>query len=114
MNTTKDNGTRMHFKSGMQREVKADKPTYALTIPIGAQYPMLTRWAALLARGAVKYAARDWEKANSVDEMEHFKEAAFRHFIQWIRGENDEDHAAAVYFNIQAAEFVKEKLTKKK
>jgi hypothetical protein len=30
--------------------------------------------------------------------------------MQWFFGENDEDHAAAVFFNITGAEYVKEKI----
>ena len=37
-----------------------------------------------------------------------------RHFMQWICGEQDEDHAVAVMFNIQGAEYCKWKLHNKK
>jgi hypothetical protein len=30
--------------------------------------------------------------------------------FQWFRGDSDEDHAAAVIFNINGFEYVKEKL----
>jgi len=64
-----------------------------------------------MARGAEKYDARNWEKASTIDELERFMESAFRHFVQWYMGADDwEDHAAAVYFNIQGAEFVKERM----
>jgi hypothetical protein len=33
-----------------------------------------------------------------------------RHFLQWFRGETDEDHASAVFFNVNGAEFVKDKM----
>ena len=32
------------------------------------------------------------------------RESAFRHFMAWFAGEIDEDHAAASFFNILAAE----------
>lgn len=57
-----------------------------------------------------KYGYRNWEKANSLEELIRFKASAFRHFMQWMMDETDEDHASAVFFNIQATEFVKEKL----
>jgi hypothetical protein len=44
--------------------------------------------------------------------LERFKSSAMRHFMQWVSGEEDEDHAAAVLFNINAAEYTKSKLTK--
>ena len=63
-----------------------------------------------MARGAVKYGERNWEKACSRAEWLRFKASAFRHFMQWLADETDEDHAAAVFFNINAAETVKAKL----
>ncbi len=50
---------------------------------------------------------RNWELAKTDEELERFKSSAFRHFMQWLSGEDDEDHASAVYFNIQCAEYVK-------
>ena len=67
-----------------------------------------------MGRGAEKYSDRNWEKASSKKELNRFKEAAFRHFMQWFDGEMDEDHAAAVFFNISGAEFVKAKLQKRR
>jgi hypothetical protein len=49
-------------------------------------------------------------KAQGKAEYLRFKESALRHFIQWIDGNVDEDHAAAVLFNINGAEYIKEKL----
>ncbi|MFI9629249.1 dATP/dGTP diphosphohydrolase domain-containing protein [Streptomyces sp. NPDC052042] len=47
---------------------------------------------------------RNWEKADSQAELDRMKASAFRHFMQWLTGETDEDHAAAVVFNLLAAE----------
>lgn len=63
-----------------------------------------------MQRGAEKYGERNWENAKTWEELDRFEASAFRHFIQWIDGERDEDHAAAVIFNIAAAEYVKERL----
>jgi hypothetical protein len=46
-------------------------------------------------------------KANSSEEIERAREAAMRHMFQWLRGDKDEDHAAAVFFNINVVEYVK-------
>jgi hypothetical protein len=100
---TKDSGARMEFASGMVRDTNAGKMLWHLV----ASGPMLRRWAALLTRGAVKYDADNWMKASGPEEEKRFKESAFRHFMQWYSGETDEDHAAAVYFNINGAEYVK-------
>lgn len=108
--TTKDSGKRQDYKSGMRRDIQDGKPRYDLIIPLGSKSHMLKRWAELLERGIQKYGYRNWELADSEEEMIRFKSSAFRHFIQWFQGEEDEDHASAVYFNIQAYEHTKSKL----
>src|SRR5690242_16921322 len=102
----KDSGERLKFDSGMQRDVAHNKIDYSLV----ADGPMLLRWAIHLDKGAKKYDKRNWMKAEGEQELARFKESAFRHFIQWFYGDVDEDHAAAVMFNINGAEYVKEKL----
>lgn len=103
---TKDSGKRQTFSTGMQRDVSENKPRYDLIY-----LPMLTRWAELMSRGAIKYGARNWEKAGTKEEFERFQESAFRHFVKWLSGNQDEDHAAAVFFNISGAEMVRAKLS---
>jgi len=58
----------------------------------------------------IKPGVRNWMKASGEAELERFKQSAFRHFIQWMRGDTDEDHGAAVMFNINGAEYVKQAL----
>lgn len=107
---TKDSGKRQEYNSGMRRDTQDGKPRYDLLIPKGLENHMLKRWAMLMERGMDKYGYRNWELADSQEEFIRFKQSAFRHFIQWFDGEEDEDHASAVFFNIQAAEFLKHKL----
>lgn len=102
----KDSGQRAEFKSGMVRDVATDKTDYTLVL----DGPMFERWAVHLTKGAKKYAKRNWMKAAGQEELDRFKESALRHFLQWYKGDQDEDHAAAVYFNICGAEYTKEKL----
>jgi hypothetical protein len=102
---TRDSGKRITYSTGMNRDVNEGKPRYDLIY-----VPMLKRWAELMQRGAVKYGARNWEKATTEEELERFKDSAFRHFVQWFSGEVDEDHAAAILFNISGAEMVRSKL----
>lgn len=99
----KDSGKRQEFESGMVRDINEDKTLWHLV----ADGPMLKRWAEHLTGGARKYAARNWMLAEGDAEYERFKESAFRHFMQWYLGDTDEDHAAAVFFNINGAEYVK-------
>lgn len=103
---TKDSGARMQFDSGMVRDTSANKTLYHLVF----DGPMFERWAGLLTRGAVKYQPRNWMKADGEAELQRFKESATRHFVQWFKGDMDEDHAAAVMFNLNGFEYVKGKL----
>lgn len=100
---TKDSGERVKFDSGMVRDTENNKIDYSLVL--GG--PMFHRWAALLHRGAVKYTRNNWMKARGNQEEERFIRSAFRHFIQWMNGDKDEDHAAAVFFNVNGAEYVR-------
>jgi len=111
---TLDSGKRQQYKSGMQRDLQQGKPRFDLILPKDMPYKesMLYRWAMLMTRGFEKYGERNWEKANSEEEYNRFKASAFRHFIQWLSGEDDEDHASAIMFNINAVEYVKKKLNK--
>jgi len=102
--TVKDSGQRASFESGMVRDVEEGKTDYTLVL----DGPMFDRWAVHLTKGAQKYEARNWMKATDSAELARFKRSALRHFLQWFRGDVDEDHASAVFFNINGAEYVKQ------
>lgn len=101
---TKDSGKRQNYDSGMRRDLQNGKPNFHLIMAQGLPYEeqLITRWAELMSRGAEKYGERNWELANSKEELERFKSSAFRHFIQAMCGETDEDHFAGVCFNLNA------------
>lgn len=105
----KDSGARASLGGGMVRDVESGKTDYTLVL----DGPMFDRWGAHLTKGAVKYEARNWMKcADGTDDekkkaLDRFKRSALRHFLQWFRGETDEDHAAAVLFNLNGAEYLK-------
>jgi hypothetical protein len=104
---TKDSGERQTFATGMQRD-SAQKDLR----PDLVFGPMLIRWAELMGRGANKYGERNWEKARTQEELDRFRASAFRHFVQWFYGLNsEEDHAAAIFFNVAGAEYVRERMT---
>lgn len=107
--TVKDSGERQQFESGMVRDVTEGKVDYTLVY----DGPMLDRWAEHLTKGAIKYDARNWMLADGEAEMERFKQSAARHFRQWMRGDTDEDHAAAVFFNLNGYEYVRSRLPAK-
>lgn len=102
---TKDTGERQQYASGMKRDITAGKLRWDL-VDMG----MLERWAGLMTRGAVKYGENNWTKACTLEEYNRFRESAWRHFMQYMRGDTDEDHAAAVFFNLAGMEYVKGKL----
>lgn len=102
----KDSGKRQQFASGMVRDVTDGKVDYGLAL----DGPMFDRYARHLTEGAKKYAKRNWMLADDQEALDRFRESALRHFMQWYRGDVDEDHAAAVYFNVNGAEYVRERL----
>lgn len=111
-----DSGKRIDFPSGMRRDTTEGKINWMLIRP----GPMMRRWAQHLTTAVAKYdntrkpgEPRNWELANSDAELERFQEAAARHFEQWLSHEQDgQDHAASVFFNINAFEHLKSKLSK--
>jgi len=107
----KDSGARQEFKSGMVRDVDTNKVNYHRV----ADGPMLTRWATHLTKAEAKYpdvapGVANWTLAAGEEEYQRFRKSAFRHFMQWYYGHTDEDHAAAVFFNVNGAEYTKGKL----
>lgn len=111
--TVKDSGKREEFASGMVRDTMDDKTDFAR--PLNG--PMFERWAVHLTKGAKKYpdvkpGFPNWMLAEGEAELVRFKKSAVRHFIQWYNGQADEDHAAAVLFNINGAEYVKARQNK--
>lgn len=106
---TKDSGERKSFPGGGVRDSAEGKPRPDLLFPKTVPYAeqMLTRMAALMARGAEKYASRNWEKFCTPEALEHAEGSFGRHADQWRSGETDEDHAAAVMINVMFVEYIK-------
>lgn len=102
---TKDSGVREEYASGMRRDTQEGKARYDLI-----DETFLTRWGELMGRGADKYGEDNWRLAASPEEWRRFRASANRHIRQWSRGEVDEDHAAAVAFNLAAKEYVETRL----
>lgn len=91
---TKDSGQRREYETGARRDVNSGKGRYDLISPI-----MMKRLAELMERGAVKYGAHNWEKGMPLSQ---YLDSAMRHLWQLIASQDDEDHAAAVIFNVMA------------
>jgi hypothetical protein len=91
---TKDSGQRRHFDTGARRDVDTGKGRYDLISPL-----MVRRLAQLMERGAVKYGPDNWLLGMP---LRQYLNSAFRHLEQVLEGAEDEDHEAAVIFNMMA------------
>jgi Domain of unknown function (DUF5664) len=94
------------YRSGVTRSPKENKDDFTLV----RDGPLFLRWVKHLNLGANRHAPRNWMLAESMEDLDRFRESAARHFEQWLAGEDDEDHAAAILFNINGAEYVKDRL----
>ena len=91
---TKDSGAREDFNTGSRRDVRTGKGRYDL-LP----YHATRREAELLERGATKYGDRNWELGQPFSRC---FDSAMRHLMKAKAGMKDEDHLAAVVFNVKA------------
>ena len=101
---TNDSGKRQEFTSGMVRD-SDDKPLYT-----EVYLPLMKRYAELMTRGATKYGKGNWQKASGEPELQRFKESLLRHMYQYLLGDKDEDHLAAILFNSFGCALVEDKL----
>ena len=93
-NKVKDSGQRQSFDTGSVRDTNEGKPRYDLITPIG-----LYRLAMHYANGAKKYGDRNWEKGQP---LSRYIESLERHIQKMKVGLLDEDHEAAIAWNILA------------
>lgn len=93
MSDIKDSGKGPRvFESGARRDNADNKPRFDL-LPVTA----LERVAKHYAAGAKKYGENNWRKGIPRSE---FLASGLRHLLYLIRGDDDEDHAAAVVWNL--------------
>lgn len=112
---TKDSGKMATYEDGMRRDATEGKPKFGLMFPKGIPYEeqLITRLAALYARGAEKYGDRNYEKSSTEESLAHHEEAFWRHAVKFFLGVDDgEDHAAAVVWNINAVELTRRNIRK--
>lgn len=105
-----DSGKRMVFASGSMRDPSEGKIKWS-RVTFG---PMLRRWAQHLTKAEAKYpdpkpGLPNFMLIETEEELLRYKESAFRHFMSWLMDETDEDHASAVFFNINGVEIIKAK-----
>lgn len=90
----RDSGKRQTFSTGAVRDTEQDKPRPDLCSPFAEE-----RRGAWLARGAKKYAARNWERGMP---LSRFWASLRRHVMYHQQGKRDEDNLAAIAFNVEA------------
>jgi hypothetical protein len=88
------------FESGMTKELEG-KPCPTL-IPTA----FIRRLAVHMTKNLAKYGRDNWKKGNSQEELLALRDAAFRHMLAWLDGQDDEDHGAAIAANIFMADNV--------
>lgn len=101
---TKDSGERKVYTSGLHRDA-GEKPLYT-----EVYYPLVKRHAELMMRGAIKYDRGNWKKAHTAEDLQRFKDSLLRHIYQYLMGDTDEDHLAAVLFNAHGCAMIDDKL----
>lgn len=79
----------------------------------GGIWTIIDRYTVLMMKGAVKYSEHNWLKAQGEAELKRFIASFSRHLVKYLRGETDEDHLAAIVFNLNGAEYVASKLVLK-
>ena len=107
---TKDSGEKAVHSDGVQRDTQAGKTKFTLMFPRGVPMKdqLIVRIAELYTRGGEKYGDRNWENSCAPDTLDHHLEALWRHFMSFFFEENqEEDHAAAVIWNINAVELTR-------
>ena len=109
---TKDSGTREEYKSNMVRDTEDGKSDFTYLVIPGVPYEdqPIHRLLGLYARGAEKYGRHNWQKADSTEEFERFKRSLFRHWMQYLAGDREEDHIAAVVWNAICIMYMEQKL----
>lgn len=88
--------------SGVNRSDPAGKPDYTLV-----DLDMLERVARHMTAHVESKGRDNWRNASTPADELRARQSAWRHFVAWQRGETDEDHAAALFFNVSVAELAR-------
>lgn len=110
--TIKDSGARAEFAGGMVRDTEENKDDWS-NLRIG---PMPRRIVRHLTLGRSKYpdpapGIPNWTLGRGIEVWLRSRASFQRHNDAWLAGETDEDHAAAIYFNLNLAEYVRQFFT---
>ena len=91
--------------SGMVRSDDQGKPDYTLL-----DLAMLERWARHMTDQVPSKGRDNWRLAHTEEDRQRFLASLWRHVVAFTRGDTDEDHAAAILFNVTGAEHVRRQL----
>jgi hypothetical protein len=98
-----DRDTR-RYESGVIRGDNTGKTDYTLAL----DGPLFERWAKLLTENVESKGKRNWMNASTREDYDRFRESFLRHALSVLRGDDDEDHAAAVVFNLNGMLYTQE------
>lgn len=100
----KDSGQRTDFATGAMRDLSEGKGRYDLLPFIAVE-----RLAKHYENGARKYKDRNWEQGIP---LRSYLDSALRHLSKWAQGSDDEDHLAAVLWNVAGLIWTIDKIEK--
>lgn len=99
-----DSGEREVKANGFTREPEGSRPDYLpLLLARGIEdvpRELIERIAEHYYQGGLKYSPDNWRKGTDPESLERNRRSAARHFVAWLKGETDEDHLAAVAWNM--------------
>lgn len=101
-----DNGNVLHFLAAFQTHGELNTLYYALSsfvnihIPNQSDETMFLEVAKHFEEGAKKYGENNWQKGIPV---KCYIDSAVRHYLKWLRGDEDEPHDRAFCWNIICA-----------
>jgi hypothetical protein len=95
-------GEKIMSETGGLRETAVGKGRFDL-LPMTALFRLAKHYEA----GSVKYGPRNWEKGLP---LSRFIDSAFRHLAQFMEGNRDEDHLAAILWNISGYIWTEEQI----
>lgn len=96
-----DSGERTQFDTGAVRDMHEGKGRFDL-LPMC----VIKRLARHYENGCLKYGERNWEKGIPAHS---FADSAFRHLVNYLDGEKNEDHLIAAIWNLCGLAWTEEK-----
>lgn len=100
------NGSLVRSESGTVRSSIEGKVDYTLAL----DGPLFKLWAAHMTAHASEKGRRNWMNASTEEDLERFRQSFLRHAVQFLSGDTEEDHAAAIAFNLNGILYVNERL----